>query len=103
LLIEENFLAKTSVSEYAKLLGITANHLNETVKRTIGKTAGELIRHRLLLEAKRLLIHSELSSSEIAHRLNFQDPSYFGRFFKKYTQHSPGDFRGRSIKSAKTA
>jgi len=103
LLIEENFLAKKSVSEYAKLLGITANHLNETVKRTTGKTAGELIRNRLLLEAKRLLIHSELGSSEIAHCLNFEDPSYFGRFFKKYTHHSPGDFREKSIKSAKTA
>jgi AraC-like DNA-binding protein len=103
LLIEAHFHAKTLVTEYAKLLGITANHLNETVKRTTGKTAGELIRNRLLLEAKRLLIHSELTISEIADRLNFEDLSYFGRFFKKHTYCSPRDFRRKSMKSAKGA
>jgi len=99
LLLEENFLTQTFVSEYAKLLGITANYLNETVKRTTGKTAGELIRARLLLEAKRLLIHSELSISEIAHDLNFEDPSYFGRFFKRYAHCSPSDFRQQATSS----
>ncbi|MBV9389442.1 MAG: helix-turn-helix domain-containing protein [Chroococcidiopsidaceae cyanobacterium CP_BM_ER_R8_30] len=99
LLIEENFLTQTFVSEYAKLLGITANHLNETVKRTTGKTAGELIRDRLLLEAKRLLIYSELSISEIAHKLNFEDPAYFGRFFKRYAHCSPSDFRQQATSS----
>lgn len=93
LLIEDNFLTQTLVSEYAKLLSITANHLNETVKQTTGKTAGELIRDRRLLEAKRLLIHSQLTISEIAHALNFEDPSYFGRFFKRYTHCSPKDFK----------
>jgi AraC-like DNA-binding protein len=73
-LVEENFLIQTRVSEYAMQLSITANHLNETVKQTIGKTAGALIRDRLLLEAKRWLIHSDLSISEIAHALNFEDP-----------------------------
>jgi AraC-like DNA-binding protein len=97
LLIEAHFLEQTSVREYAKLLGITANYLNETVKATTGKTAGELIRDRLLLEAKRLLIHTQMSISEIAHRLNFDDPSYFGKFFKKYTHCSPVDFRQRSV------
>ncbi len=96
-LVEENFLIQTRVSEYAKQLSITANHLNETVKQTIGKTAGELIRERLLLEAKRWLIHSDLSISEIAHALNFEDPSYFGRFFKRYTHCSPKDFRQQGV------
>ncbi len=101
LLVEANFLTQTLVSDYAKMLGITANHLSETVKETTGDTAGELIRNRLLLEAKRLLVYSELSISEIAHHLNFEDPSYFGRFFKKYTHCSPGVFRKKSAKSAK--
>jgi len=96
-LVEENFLIQTRVSEYAKQLSITANHLNETVKKMIGKTAGELIRDRLLLEAKRWLIHSDLSISEIAHALNFEDPSYFGRFFKRYTHCSPKDFRQQGV------
>jgi AraC-like DNA-binding protein len=102
-LIEAHFIAKKSVTEYAEMLGITANHLNETVKRTTGKTAGELIRNRLLIEAKRLLIHSDMTISEIGYHLNFEDVSYFGRFFKKHNNCSPGDFRCQSLKSARLA
>jgi AraC-like DNA-binding protein len=90
------------VSEYAKLLGITANYLNETVKTVTGQTAGELIRDRLLLEAKRWLIHSELSIAQVADQLHFDDPSYFSRFFKKYAHCSPGDFRRQTLKSTRT-
>ncbi len=96
-LVEENFLTQSRVSEYAKQLSITPNHLNETVKQTIGKTAGALIRDRLLLEAKRWLIHSDLSISEIAHALNFEDPAYFSRFFKRYMHCSPRDFRQHGV------
>lgn len=92
-LIEIHYLTSLSVAEYADLLHVTANHLNETIKRTMNKTAGEVIRARLLLEAKRLLRFSDIAISEIAHQLNFEDPSYFSRFFKKYTRLSPGDFR----------
>jgi AraC family transcriptional regulator, transcriptional activator of pobA len=92
-LIEVRYRTLSSVAEYAALLHVTANHLNETIKRTMNKTAGEVIRARLLLEAKRLLRYSDLAISEIAYHLNFEDPSYFSRFFKKYTRLSPGDFR----------
>jgi AraC family transcriptional regulator, transcriptional activator of pobA len=47
----------------------------------------------VLLEAKRLLRYSDLPVTEIAYRLNFEDPSYFSRFFKKYTGFSPSEFR----------
>ncbi|MEG4579028.1 helix-turn-helix domain-containing protein [Microcoleus sp. MON1_C5] len=92
-LIEVHYLTTLSVAEYADLLHVTANHLNETIKRTMNKTAGEVIRARLLLEAKRLLRYSDIAISEIAYHLNFEDPSYFSRFFKKYTRLSPRDFR----------
>lgn len=100
--IEANFLKQLSVSDYAKRLGITANYLNEAVKDATGQTAGTLIRDRLLLEAKRLLIHSDLTASEVANQLNFDDPSYFSRFFKKYANCSPGDFRKQTLKSPNT-
>ncbi len=102
-LIEANVLKHIPVSEYAQLLGITANYLNETVKAVIGQTAGELIRDRLLLEAKRWLMHSELNIAQVADQLNFDDPSYFSRFFKKYAHCSPGDFRRQTMKSTRTA
>lgn len=92
-LIEEHFLSQSSVKDYANRLHVTANYLNDVTKRLTGKTAGELIRERLLLEAKRLLVHSDLSISQIAYCLNFKDPSYFGRFFRHQTRQSPGNFR----------
>jgi AraC family transcriptional regulator, transcriptional activator of pobA len=79
--------------EYAELLYITPNHLNALCQDLLGKTAGELIRDRIVLEAKRLLTNAAMSSTEIAYELAFQDNSYFTRFFKKYTGTTPEEFR----------
>ena len=92
-LIEQHFRELKSPSLYAEKLHITANYLNSLCKKRAGKSAGELIRQRILLEAKRLLAHTELSVSEVAVQLQFEDNSYFGRFFRKYTGMSPGTFR----------
>ncbi|MEP7323165.1 MAG: AraC family transcriptional regulator [Saprospiraceae bacterium] len=94
-LIEKHFLEKKAPKEYAELLNITPNYLNAVCKKKSGKSAGELIRQRVLLEAKRLLAHTKLAVSEIAYKLNFKDNSYFGRFFKKYTGMTPEQFRLR--------
>lgn len=95
-LVGQQFRSASAVSEYAARLQVTASHLNETVRRTLGKTAGQVIRGRILLEAQRLLRHSELSISEIAYHLNFEDPSYFARFFRKQTGQSPAAFRSHT-------
>lgn len=92
-LVEKNFLAIVSVADYAEMLSVTPNHLIETTKRTVGKPAGRIIRERVLLEAKRLLCYSDMSASDIAYHLSFEDPSYFSRFFKKYTGMCPMEFR----------
>ncbi len=52
-----------------------------------------MIHQRLILEAKRLLLHSTISAKEVAYSLNFNDPSYFSRFFKTNTGFSPEGFR----------
>jgi AraC-like DNA-binding protein len=68
----------------------------------LGISAGELIRDRILLEAKRLLINLDLTISEIAYQLNFSDNSYFTKFFKKYTGQKPDEFRKSNIKQSKS-
>lgn len=93
LLVENRFRELTALNDYAALLKVTPNHLNDTVRAQTAHSAGELIRLRQLLEAKRLLLHSTLSISEVGYHLNFQDPSYFSRFFRRYTEQSPADFR----------
>ena len=94
-LIDANFIDLKLPKDYAELLYITPNHLNAVCKDLLGMQAGELIRNRTMLEAKRLLRHlnPQLNISEIAFKLNFSDNSYFTKFFKKATGILPEEFR----------
>jgi AraC-like DNA-binding protein len=92
-LIDQHYLTTRSVQEYADLLGITAGYLTKISKDVSGLPAGNLIRDRLVMEAKRLLVHTDNTVAEICAELQFDDPSYFGRFFKRETGVSPLTFR----------
>jgi AraC family transcriptional activator of pobA len=93
LAVEHHFREWQALAPYAKLLGVTVNHLNDVIHEETGHSAGELIRHRRLLDAKRLLLHSDLSVSEIGYQTGFHDPSYFSRFFRRYVGETPAQFR----------
>ena len=93
LLVERHFREWQALTPYAKELGITANHLNDVVADATGRAAGEHVRQRRLLDAKRHLLHSGLTIAEIGYALGFKDPSYFGRFFRRYEGSSPAEFR----------
>jgi AraC-like DNA-binding protein len=92
-LIEKNYLNLRLPKQYAELLFITPNHLNALCNEALGKSAGDLIRNRIALEAKRMLINFSLTVTEIAYALNFEDNSYFCKFFKKQAGLSPDGFR----------
>jgi AraC-like DNA-binding protein len=92
-LINEHFSELHLVADYAGLLSITAGYLNEVVKQQSGKTAIEHIHERIVLEAKRQLLHTEFSAKEIAYDLGFEDAAYFNRFFKRLTDQTPAVFR----------
>jgi AraC family transcriptional regulator, transcriptional activator of pobA len=92
-LIDQHYLSIKLPKEYADLLYITPNHLNALCQDLLGRTAGELIRDRIILEAKRLLTNADMTITEIAYNLNFQDNSYFNRFFKKNVGVTPDEFR----------
>jgi AraC-like DNA-binding protein len=92
-LIEQHYKTLRRPSEYAELLFVTPNHLNALCQDLLGRSAGEVIRDRVLLEAKRLLTNAGMTATEIAYELNFQDNSYFNRFFKKYEGVTPDQFR----------
>ena len=92
-LIEKNYTLIKLPKQYAELLYITPNHLNALCNDVLGIPAGEVIRNRVALEAKRLLINNDLTVLEIANQLNFADNSYFTRFFKKQVGLTPEEFR----------
>ena len=96
-LIEQYYKTIRLPKEYADLLYITPNHLNALCQDLLDKTAGEIIRDRIALEAKRLLTNAQMSITEIAYDLNFKDNSYFSRFFRKQEGVTPEEFRNRFI------
>ena len=94
-LVGQHFITKRSVSDYASMLAVTPNHLNKLIKEQTGKTASSFIEEMILMEAKALLKHTELSISEIAYQLDFSDPSHFNKFFKKEVETTPLQYRNQ--------
>ncbi|MBB6274214.1 AraC-like DNA-binding protein [Pedobacter cryoconitis] len=93
MLLEENYQLERNADFYAGKLGLSAKRLNQILKDKLDKTAMQLIHDRIILEAKRQIIHSENTLKEIAYNLSFTDRSYFSRFFKKQTGVAPEDFQ----------
>ncbi|MFA6944451.1 MAG: helix-turn-helix domain-containing protein, partial [Pedobacter sp.] len=96
-LIEKNYTMFRLPREYAELLYITPNHLNALCNHLLGIPAGQVIRNRIFLEAKRLLMNHDLTITEISAHLNFADNSYFSRAFKKHAGVSPEVFRKKTL------
>ena len=91
--VEAHYSTLHEVQGYARRLSITPGHLNYLAKTHLGSSAGSIIRGRILLEAKRMLLHSERSVSGVAADLGFRDPSYFSRFFRREVGQSPSVYR----------
>jgi AraC family transcriptional activator of pobA len=95
-LIEENFRDRPSIDFYANKLNITRGRLNEHVMRVTGVAVGNLIRLRVLSEAKERLALTNESVDQIARDLAFRDTSHFGGFFRRHVGATPREFqRGR--------
>ena len=92
-LVEKLYIDSKNVSDYADQLSVTPNYLTTVIKEVTGKTAKDVIQQRLFLESKTMLSFTSLDIAEIAYRLNFQEPTHFTRFFKKYSGTTPNKFR----------
>lgn len=97
-LVNNFYIEKRTIEEYAVLLNVTANHLSQSVKAFSGKNALSFINERILSEAKSLIQFTDFDISEIVYQLNFSDPANFGKFFKKHTHKTPLEFRRESAK-----
>jgi AraC family transcriptional activator of pobA len=93
MLLESNFLTVRNTDFYAGKLGISSKRLNQILKDKLDKTGMQIIHDRIILEAKRLIIHSEQTIKEISFELGFSDRPYFSRFFKKQTGESPDSYQ----------
>lgn len=91
-LLEKNYMQEKSPSKYAAMMNITAKHLNRITKNVINKTASEVIADRIILEAKRRVLHTKNNFSEVAFSLGYEDYAYFSKLFKKYSGLTPTGF-----------
>ncbi|WP_459209454.1 helix-turn-helix domain-containing protein [Aquimarina rhabdastrellae] len=92
LLIDTHFIQEKSPHQYAEWMHMSTNHLNRITKAVLNKTTTELITDRVILEAKRLLIHSKESFAIIASKLGYDDYAYFSRIFKNKCNETPSQF-----------
>jgi AraC family transcriptional regulator, transcriptional activator of pobA len=94
-LVEAHYREHLPVSDYARRLAVTPTHLSRVMRRTTGQPASAVLEARIIREARRNLAYSNLSVSEIAYALGYNDPAHFSRVFARATGHSPRAFRKR--------
>jgi AraC-like DNA-binding protein len=92
-LVEWHYTKHHTVADYADLLNISPKALNKRITRYSNTSPNDIIKNRIIMEAKRLLVHTNLSVKEIGYKLGYDDPSYFIRLFTKQAETSPQHFR----------
>ena len=98
--IDQRFRHREPVAAHARALGVSETALRHACARVAGLSPAAMLDERALLEARRLLLYSNLSVGEVAYAVGFEDPAYFSRFFARHVGHSPRDWRaakGRAI------
>lgn len=92
-LLEKNYSTHHRVVDYLQLLNVSPAQLNKLCRQYMGITAQQMIHHKQISEAKRLLRATTDTVSDIAYQLNFSDPSNFNRFFRSVASLSPQQYR----------
>lgn len=94
-LVNEHFMDLRQVNQYADLMNLSVKRLNTICNSAAQTSAIDIIKERMVIEAKNLISHTALTVSEIAFRLNFSDASNFVKFFKSLTALTPMEYRSR--------
>ncbi|WP_047306061.1 helix-turn-helix domain-containing protein [Pseudomonas fluorescens] len=92
-LVERHYQQHPTVESLAHRIGLSSVHLNTLCRELAGQSALQMLHQRLMLEAKRGLIYTNISISQLSDNLGFSDPTYFSRFFKRLSGQTPNAFR----------
>jgi AraC-like DNA-binding protein len=93
LLVDIHYKEKHSVADYADIMSIAPKTITHKLRKMNMEQPNEFIKNRIILEAKRLLIHTAMSAKQIAYHLGYEDPAYFNRLFSLKVGSTPADFR----------
>ena len=91
--IEQRFREREPVSVHARALGTSLTALRQACARVAGSSPAQMLDDRALLEARRLLLYSQLSVTEVAYAVGFEDAAYFSRFFTRHVGQPPRAYR----------
>jgi AraC family transcriptional activator of pobA len=94
--VEARFQHHDPLVAYAGALGVSVPHLSRSCRELLGRSAARVIQYRLMIEARRDLVYTAMSISQISFRLGFTDPAYFSRFFARRAGVSPSDYRAKA-------
>ncbi|MDO8876490.1 MAG: helix-turn-helix domain-containing protein [Pseudolabrys sp.] len=94
-MLDDHYLEHWPVAQYANALKVTPTHLSRLTREAFGCPASHMIRDRVVREARRNLVYTNLPIATIAYALGFDDPAYFSRTFTLATGLSPSEFRER--------
>lgn len=92
-LLENNFIEFKNVSFYCDAMHVTPKKLNSATTKILEISPKSIIIDRVLLEAKRLLVHTVKNTKEVSYSLGFEEPTNFVKFFKKQLNKTPLEFR----------
>jgi AraC-like DNA-binding protein len=101
-LVEAHYKQKHTVADYADLMMVAPKTLTHKFKRMNLPQPNEVIKNRIILEAKRLLVHTDMTAKEIAYDLGYDDPAYFSRLFFIKTGESPSGFKSKYFEKSST-
>ena len=93
--ISKSLHYKISVAQMAEKCGVHRAYLSTRFKKDTGKSISDFITEKRILEAKSLLLYSDMTSLQISNHLSFSSPSSFASQFKKYTLLTPREYRNR--------
>ncbi len=92
-LVNQYSKQERAVSFYADKLCLTPHYLSSVIREASGQTVMQWINQAVVLEAKVLLKHSDLLVFQISDELNFPNPSFFSKFFKRMTGMTPAEYQ----------
>jgi len=98
-LVERQFRSGNGVADYARLLQVTPTHLSRVCKANSGRPAHALLTERIMYEARRLLLDTDMSAREISETLGFSSAAYFTRAFQQANGQTPSAYRSNSVRA----